>query len=53
MFSAQPTCHVEADLGFLLDASHSTKAHFDEEKEFLKELAGSFFISDYETQVSL
>ena len=43
--TALPTCKGKADVAFLLDSSGSIKKHYQNEKNFLKTLAGAFELS--------
>ena len=42
----EPTCKAKVDVGFILDSSGSLRNDYQNEKNFLKKLAGAFGVSD-------
>ena len=48
-----PKCKGKADVAFLLDSSGSVSGHYQEEKEFLKALAGAFDLSQGGSQAGV
>merc|ERR1739838_588079 len=41
-----PTCKAKVDVGFILDSSGSLRNDYQNEKDFLKALAGAFGVSE-------
>ena len=49
----EPTCKAKVDVGFILDSSGSLRDDYDKEKDFLKELASTFGVSDTESRAAV
>lgn len=49
----EQTCKVKLDIGFILDSSGSITKNYQDEKDFLKAVAGSFGVSQDETRAGV
>ena len=48
-----PKCRTRADIGFILDSSGSLRHEYHKEKEFLKNIAKVFGVSEFGSRASV
>ena len=51
--ATEPTCKAKVDVGFILDSSGSLRDDYQNEKDFLKALAGAFGVSEDGSRASV